>query len=74
MRKKDFLEWLIKKSPKELVALRKKFRDELFWLRMKNKLKNLKETHQIKQARVKIAQVNTVLSFKINQTYGSIGE
>ena len=54
------------KSVKELVALRKEAKKELFELRMKNSLRALKETHKIGDLRVKIARINTVLHSKVN--------
>ena len=45
--KQSFMNELKDKSPKELVALRKKYREELFALKMKNEIRGLKETHQI---------------------------
>ncbi|MBO4203966.1 50S ribosomal protein L29 [bacterium] len=56
---------LREKSPKELVAMRKKLKDELFALKMKNAIRGLKETHKLGEIRVKIARINTVLSSKI---------
>ncbi|MDD4714065.1 MAG: 50S ribosomal protein L29 [Candidatus Absconditabacteria bacterium] len=54
------------KSPKELVSMRKKLREELFALKMKNAIRGLKETHQIGDLRVKIARINTVLKSKVS--------
>ena len=54
------------KSVKELVALRKEAKKELFELRMKNSLRALKETHKIGDLRVRIARINTVLHSKVN--------
>ena len=55
------------KSVKELVAMRKEAKRELFELRMKNSVRALKETHKIGDLRVKIARINTVLNSKVNQ-------
>ncbi|MDR0369502.1 MAG: 50S ribosomal protein L29 [Candidatus Peribacteria bacterium] len=55
------------KSPKELVAMRKKLKDELFSLKMKNAIRGLKETHQIGDVRIKIARINTVLKSKLSK-------
>ena len=52
------------KSIKDLIALRNDLRKELFTLQMKNAVKALKETHQIRNVRKNIARVNTVLSSK----------
>ena len=57
---------LLSKDIKELVALRKQLRNELFELKMKNSIRALKETHKIGDLRVKIARINTVLQSKIN--------
>ncbi len=52
------------KSLKDLVALRNDLRKQLFTLQMKNHVKALKETHQIRAIRKNIARVNTILSSK----------
>ena len=54
------------KSVKELVAMRKEAKRELFELRMKNSVRALKETHKIGDLRVKVARINTVLHSKVN--------
>lgn len=54
------------KDVKELIAMRKQARHELFELRMKNSVRALKETHKIGDLRVKIARINTVLHSKVN--------
>ena len=54
------------KDIKELIAMRKQARHELFELRMKNSVRTLKETHKIGDLRVKIARINTVLHSKVN--------
>ena len=61
-----FMKDLLSKDIKELVALRKQLRNELFELKMKNSIRALKETHKIGDLRVKIARINTVLQSKIN--------
>ena len=61
-----FMKELLSKDIKELVALRKQLRNELFELKMKNSIRALKETHKIGDLRVKIARINTVLQYKIN--------
>ena len=61
-----YMKELSGKSVKELVALRKEAKKELFELRMKNSLRALKETHKIGDLRVKIARINTVLHSKVN--------
>ena len=65
MKSRDFMKDLREKSPKELVAMRKKLKDVLFALKMKNAIRGLKETHKLGEIRVKIARINTVLSSKI---------
>ena len=52
------------KSYKDLVALRNDMRKQLFTLQMKNAVKALKETHQIRAVRRNIARINTALSSK----------
>ena len=63
--RQSFMSELRDKSPKELVALRKKYREDLFTLKMRNEIRGLKETHQIGDLKVKIARVNTVLHAKL---------
>ena len=62
-----YMKELAVKSVKELVAMRKEAKRELFELRMKNSVRALKETHKIGDLRVKIARINTVLNSKVNQ-------
>ncbi|MBR2157942.1 50S ribosomal protein L29 [bacterium] len=57
---------LASKNVKELVAMRKEAKKELFELRMKNSVRALKETNKIGDLRVKIARINTVLHSKVN--------
>ena len=57
---------LVYKSLKELVAMRRDFKKQLFELRMKNALKSLKETHIISVLRKNIARINTALTSKSN--------
>lgn len=64
---KSFMNDIREKSPKELVAMRKKLKDELFALKMKNAIRGLKETHQIGDVRIKIARINTVLKSKLSK-------
>ena len=61
-----FMKELASKNVKELVAMRKEAKKELFELRMKNSVRALKETHKIGDLRVKIARINTVLHSKVN--------
>ncbi|GHW02642.1 hypothetical protein AGMMS50249_4280 [candidate division SR1 bacterium] len=65
MKSRDFLKTLREKSPKELVSMRKKLKDELFVLKMKNAIRGLKETHKLGEIKVQIARINTVLHSKI---------
>ena len=62
-----FMKELISKDVKGLVAMRKQLKQELFELRMKNSVRALKETHKIGDLRVKIARINTVVQYKINE-------
>ena len=62
-----FMKELISKDVKGLVAMRKQLKQELFELRMKNSVRALKETHKIGYLRVKIARINNVLKYKINE-------
>jgi len=55
------------KTPKELVTMRKKLKDEWFALKMKNAIRGLKETHKLGEVRVQIARINTVLKSKLSK-------
>jgi len=61
-----FMKELASKNVKELVAMRREAKKELFELRMKNSVRALKETNKIGDLRVKIARINTVLHSKVN--------
>ena len=61
-----FMKELASKNVKELVAMRREAKKELFELRMKNRVRALKETNKIGDLRVKIARINTVLHSKVN--------
>ena len=61
-----FMKELTSKNVKELVAMRREAKKELFELRMKNSVRALKETNKIGDLRVKIARINTVLHSKVN--------
>ncbi|GHV23150.1 hypothetical protein FACS189428_6270 [Clostridia bacterium] len=65
MKTKSFMNEITEKSPKDLVAMRKKLKNELFALKMKNQIRGLKETHQLGEIRVQIARINTVLHSKL---------
>lgn len=62
-----FMDELKNLTPKELVSMRKKLKDELFRLKMKNAIRGLKETHLLWDLRVKIARINTVLKLKLSK-------
>ena len=62
---KLFMKDIIEKSPKELVAMRKNLRNELFALKMKNAIRGLKETHKLGEVKIQIARINTVLKSKL---------
>jgi large subunit ribosomal protein L29 len=64
---KSFMNDIREKSPKELVAMRKKLRDELFALKMKNAIRGLKETHKIGDVKIAIARIQTVLKSKLSK-------
>jgi large subunit ribosomal protein L29 len=65
MKAKSFMNDIREKSPKELVAMRKKLKDELFALKMKNAIRGLKETHKVGELKIQIARINTVLHSKL---------
>lgn len=55
---------LLKKSYKQLIALRNDLRKELFENKLALSLRKLNQTHLIKLARRNIARVNTALKIK----------
>lgn len=55
---------ILKKTLKELVALRGKNRKSLFELRLKNAVKSLSQTHLIAIARKNVARIDTVIKQK----------
>ena len=67
----SFVKSLQDKTLKELVQMRRTFKQELYSYRMKNAIKGLKETHKIGDVRVKIARINTVLTHKNKAQNGS---
>jgi len=66
-----FMKELQEKTVKELVLMRRTLKKDLYSYKMKNAIKWLKETHNIWDLRVKIARINTVLTSKIKENYGS---
>ena len=72
MSRLSFLQDLLEKSIKELVATKKDMQKSLFTAKMKNASWSLKNTSDIRKMRKDIARVNTLLSHKITNTYGSI--
>lgn len=66
-----FMKDLSSKSVKELVEMRKNLKKEVYELKAKNAIRGLKETHKIGDAKVKIARINTLLTHKIKENYGS---
>lgn len=65
MKSKSFMNDIREKSPKQLVEMRKKLKNELFTLKMKNAIRGLKETHKLGALRIQIARINTVLTSKL---------
>ena len=59
------------KTVKELVQLRRKLKDELHSLKMKNAINGVKQIHKISEIRKNIARINTVLTAKIKENYGN---
>lgn len=55
---------LVKKSYKDLVALRNKIRRELFDNKLKNTMRALWQTHLIPLGRRNIARINTAITQK----------
>ncbi len=71
MKKKiTFIQELQDKTIKELVQMRRMFKQELYSYKMKNAIKGLKETHKIGDTKIKIARINTVLTHKIKEQNG----
>lgn len=68
--KTSFMKELQDKTLKELVHMRREFKQELYSYKMKNAIKWLKETHKIGDTKVKIARINTVLTHKTKEQNG----
>jgi len=68
--KVTFMKELLDKTIKELVQMRRTFKQEHYSYKMKNAIKGLKETHKIGEAKIKIARINTVLTHKIKEQNG----
>lgn len=64
VKKTSFIQELQDKTIKELVQMRRTFKQELYSYKMKNAIKGLKETHKIGDTKIKIARINTVLTHK----------
>jgi len=69
-KKISFITELQDKTIKELVLMRRTFKQELYSYKMKNAIKGLKETHKIGDVKIKIARINTVLTHKIKEKNG----
>lgn len=70
-KKTNFMTELKDKTMKELVLMRRTFKQELYAYKMKNAIKWLKETHKIGDTKIKIARINTVLTHKNKEQNGS---
>jgi len=68
--KTTFMQDLQDKTIKELVQMRRTFKQEHYSYKMKNAIKWLKETHKIGDVKIKIARINTVLTHKIKEQNG----
>ena len=68
--KASFMKELQDKTPKELVQMRRTFKQELYSYKMKNAIKGFKETHKIGDVKIKIARINTVLTHKSKEQNG----
>ena len=68
--KTTFMQELQDKTIKELVLMRRAFKQELYSYKMKNAIKGFKETHKIGDTKIKIARINTVLTHKIKEQNG----
>lgn len=66
-----YMKQLNEKTIKELVNERKKLKKELFWLKMKNAIRGLKETHKVWDIRKNIARINTILKSKTTSNNGN---
>lgn len=55
------------KTIKELIVARKGLRKDVYEFKMKNAVRGLKQTHQIWDAKKKIARINTVLKSKVKK-------
>lgn len=65
--KKLYLKETKEKTIPELIGERKKLQKQLYEFKMKNAIRGLKQTHQIADAKKKIARINTVLQSKIKK-------
>lgn len=63
-KRKDFVKGLHDKSVAQLKELLEKYQKEYFSLQIKNKLRSLTQTHEIRQKRRDIARIQTVLHAK----------
>ena len=70
VKKTSFIQELQDKTIKELVQMRRTFKQEHYSFKMKNAIRGLKETHKIGEAKIKIARINTVLTHKIKEQNG----
>jgi len=68
--KVTFMKELQDKTIKELIQMRRTFKQEHYSYKMKNTIRGLKETHKIGEAKIKIARINTVLTHKIKEQHG----
>jgi ribosomal protein L29 len=69
-KKTNFMTELQDKTIKELVHMRRAFKQELYAYKMKNAIKGLKETHKIGDTKIKISRINTVLTHKTKEQNG----
>ena len=57
---------LLKKSIKELVAMRSKTRKALYDMKLKSAVRSLNQTHLIAVARKNVARINTAMKQKVS--------
>lgn len=71
MSKKAFVKDLQSKSVAQLKEMLETYQKDYYSLTVKNKLRSLTQTHEIKQKRRDIARIQTVLHAKRLEQHGS---
>ncbi len=72
-KKKSFVKELMGMSITELQDLLQKAQKEFFFLKMKNKVRALQQTHLLATKKKEIARIQTILTTKNKEAHGNIG-